>query len=48
MIGKRGDLFRGGFIPGGGGDLILPCKNGGGGRGLFRGGFVPGGFDPFP
>ena len=37
MIGKRGDLFRGG------GDLILPCKNGGGG--IYSGGICSGGGD---
>ena len=43
MIGKRGDLFRGGFIPGG--IWSYPAKTGGiySGGDLFRGGF-----DPFP
>ena len=43
IIGERGDLFRGGFIPGG--IWSYPAKTGGiySGGDLFRGGF-----DPFP
>ena len=48
MIGKRGDLFRGGggIYSGGGGFDPTPAKTGGGD--LFRGDLFRGGFDPFP
>ena len=40
MIGKGGAFIPGGIYSGGGGDLILPCKNRGD---LFRGGICSGG-----
>ena len=44
MIGKGGGGFSpGGIYSGGGGDLILPCKN----RGIYSGGdLFRGEFDP--